>query len=100
MRLHVMPVFDMDSCTGIVLGRKEGGGCFITNRKKRKRRLFRELDAYAKAGMKLWLNGKPSTPTDIVNQCMICEEEEYMRDFVSEDDRYIIGIGFDHIQIK
>lgn len=50
--------------------------------------------------MKLWLNGKPSTPSDIMNQCMIREEEEYMRDFVSDDDDHIIGIGFDYIKKK
>lgn len=48
--------------------------------------------------MKLWLNGKPSTPSDIMHQCMIREEEEYMRDFVSDDDDHIIGIGFDYIK--
>lgn len=50
--------------------------------------------------MKLWLNGKPSTPSDIMHQCMIREEEEYMRDFVSDDDDHIIVIGFDYIKKK
>lgn len=78
--------------------KRKGGGGFIGNKKKRKRQLHRELEAYAKAGMKLWLNGEPSTPTDIVHQCAVCEEREYMRDFVSDDDKKIIGIGFDHIK--
>ena len=77
----------------------KGGGC-IDSRKKRKHQLNKELKAYAKAGMKLWLNGKPSTPSDIMHQCMIREEEEYMRDFVSDDDDHIIGIGFDYIKKK
>lgn len=34
------------------------------------------------------------------DQCMIREEEEYMRDFVSDDDDHIIGIGFDYIKKK
>ena len=77
------------------------GGCVtIGSRKKRKHRLQKELNAYARAGMKLWLNGKPSTPSDIMHQCMIREEEEYMRDFVSDDDDHIIGIGFDYIKKK
>lgn len=59
--------------------------------------MHRELKAYAKAGMKLWLNGEPSTPSDIVHQCLICEENEYMRDFVSDDGENIIGVGFDLI---
>lgn len=80
---------------------EKGGDSSIESRKKRRRRqLYTELNAYTKAGMKLWLNGKPSTPSDIVNHCMVCEEEEYMRDFVSEDGKNIIGIGFDHIKIK
>ena len=37
---------------------------------------------------------------DIMHQCMIREEEEYMRDFVSDDDDHIIGIGFDYIKKK
>lgn len=81
-------------------GTKEKGGGNIGNKKKQKHRLHKELKAYAKAGMKLWLNGEPSTPSDIMHQCMICEEGEYMRDFVCEDDKSIIGIGFDHVKIK
>ena len=69
-----------------------GGGGTIGSRKKRKHRLQKELNAYARAGM--------STPSDIMHQCMIREEEEYMRDFVSDDDDHIIGIGFDYIKKK
>ena len=36
------------------------GGGTIGSRKKRKHRLQKELNAYARAGMKLWLNGKPT----------------------------------------
>ena len=75
----------------------KGGGC-IGGRKKRKHQLHKELKAYAKAGMKLWLNGKPSTPSDIVHHCMVREEGAYMRDFVSDDKVNIIGIGFDDIK--
>ena len=75
----------------------KGGGC-IGSRKKRKHQLHKELKAYAKAGMQLWLNGKPSTPCDIMHHCMIREESEYMRDFVSDDDDNVIGIGFDDIK--
>lgn len=80
-----------------LLNLTEGGGT-IGSRKKRKHRLQKELNAYARAGMKLWLNGKPSTPSDIMHQCMIREEGEYMRDFVSDDSDRIIGIGFDCIK--
>lgn len=75
----------------------KGGGC-IDSRKKRKHQLNKELKAYAKAGMKLWLNGKPSTPSDIVQHCMVREEGAYMRDFISDDDQNITGIGFDDIK--
>ena len=59
-----------------------GGGGTIGSRKKRKHRLQKELNAYARAGMKLWLNGKPSTPSDIVQHCIVREEGAYMRDFM------------------
>ena len=93
-------VFDLNSHDNVsrIFKFNERGGGTIGSRKKRKHRLQKELNA--RAGMKLWLNGKPSTPSDIMHQCMIREEEEYMRDFVSDDDDHIIGIGFDYIKKK
>ena len=86
-------VFDLNSHDNV-------SRIFKFNKRGWNYRLQKELNAYARAGMKLWLNGKPSTPSDIMHQCMIREEEEYMRDFVSDDDDHIIGIGFDYIKKK
>lgn len=69
----------------------------IENRKKQKRMLRRELEAYKEAGLKLWLNGRPSRPESIIDQCLVNEKSEYMRDFVRDEEEKIIGIGFDFI---
>ena len=47
--------------------------------------LGRELETYQTEGIPLWLNGKPSTPEEIVHACMIEEEGTYMRDYVQNE---------------
>lgn len=69
----------------------------IGTRKKQRQQLRRELEAYREAGLKLWLNGRPSGPDKIAEQCIISEANEYMRDFVRDEQEQIIGIGFDFI---
>lgn len=94
-------VFDLNSHDNVSrIFKFNERGWNYRQQKKTETSTAKELNAYARAGMKLWLNGKPSTPSDIMHQCMIREEEEYMRDFVSDDDDHIIGIGFDYIKKK
>lgn len=54
-------------------------------RKKKEESLRRELDAYRKKGIMLWLNGYPSTPGKIVKAHVVAENGVYMRDYVQND---------------
>ena len=48
-----------------------------------------ELKDYRKQGVRLFLNGNPSTPKCIAKACMIAEDGCYMRDY-TEDDKYLL----------
>ena len=43
--------------------------------------LKEELKSYRRNGVKLFLDGEPSTPKNIVKACMIAEDGGYMRDY-------------------
>ena len=44
--------------------------------------MFRELNQYEKRGVYMAMDGKPASPTQIVNAHMVKEESGYMRDYV------------------
>ena len=58
--------------------------------------LYKELQGYQKAGLSLWLNGRPSTSYGIANY--VREESDYMRDYRFNGDNEVCGIGFDRIR--
>lgn len=58
------------------------------------RELMKELRSYEQEGMQLCLNGSPCASKDIVDACMIEEEQNYMRDFISDDSKHIRRINF------
>ncbi|MDO4344617.1 MAG: hypothetical protein Q4C50_07430 [Eubacteriales bacterium] len=58
--------------------------------------LYRELQKYQEEGIRLWLNGRPSTSYQIANR--VREEENYMRDYQMDCQNQICGIGFDRIR--
>lgn len=58
------------------------------------RALFRELRGYEREGTQLFLDGCPCGTEDIVNACMFAEEQAYMRDFISDDEKKIKRINF------
>ena len=62
--------------------------------------LGRELETYQTEGIPLWLNGKPSTPEEIVHACMIEEEGTYMRDYVQNVRGKVERLEFDLIKLK
>ena len=62
--------------------------------------LGRELETYQTEGIPLWLNGKPSTPEEIVHACMIEEEGTYMRDYVQNERGKVERLEFDLIKLK
>ena len=72
------------------------------NKKRKKNvplnaQLYQELERYDEAGVSLWLDGKPSDPESIARACTAREENNYMRDYYSNERNEIYGIGFDKI---
>lgn len=79
--------------------RRKGCGGKIDNRNQsRKQRLCRELQHYQKAGVRLLLNGRPSSPEEIARVCTFREDRCYMRDYISNDSDELWGIGFDFVK--
>ncbi len=61
--------------------------------------LLRELLAYQNRRIRLFLNGRQSTPYEITHACMAAEEGvEYMRDYMGDDNGKLIQISFDRIR--
>lgn len=58
-------------------------------------RLYQELNQYQENGIPLWLNGRPSTSYQIADR--VCENTNYMRDYQTDCQNQICGIGFDRI---
>lgn len=56
--------------------------------------LTEELQGYEREGMQLYLNDLPSRACEIVNACILAEESDYMRDFISDDQDHITGVRF------
>ena len=44
--------------------------------------MFRELNQYEKRGVYMAMDGKPASPTQIVQAHMVREDSAYMRDYV------------------
>ena len=57
-----------------------------------------ELKDYRKQGVRLFLNGNPSTPKCIAKACMIAEDGGYMRDYTADEEGRIAKVNFEHIR--
>lgn len=68
------------------------------HRKKSLKPLKDELKEYQKRGIRLYLEGNPSTPKDIAKACMIAEDGGYMRDYTEDAKGRIAKVNFDHIR--
>lgn len=60
-------------------------------------RLYRELSDYDGAGIRLWLDGVPSTPEEITRACCAREGNSYMRDYIRNSSDKVTDIAFDCI---
>ena len=69
--------------------------CEYINTERQKKCMSKE-----KEPSPLWLNGKPSTPEEIVHACMIEEEGTYMRDYVQNERGKVERLEFDLIKLK
>ena len=66
--------------------------------KKSLKPLKDELKDYQKQGVRLFLNGNPSTPKCIAKACMIAEHGGYMRDYTEDENGKIAKVNFDFIK--
>ena len=57
-----------------------------------------ELKLYRRQGVRLFLNGNPSTPKCIAKACMIAEDGGYMRDYTADEEGRIAKVNFEHIR--
>lgn len=78
----------------------KGSGKECMSKNKKSSPLGDELESYRIEGIPLWLNGKPSTPQEIVQACMIEEEGTYMRDYVQNERGKIERLEFDLVKLK
>ncbi|MCI9515660.1 MAG: hypothetical protein HFI80_00840 [Lachnospiraceae bacterium] len=79
--------------------RRKGCDNGIKDKNKVKaQQLCKELQQYKKEGIRLLLNGSPSSPEEIARTCTIREDRCYMRDYISNDSNEIWGIGFDFVK--
>ena len=70
----------------------------MSKKKKKETSALRcELETYYLQGVPLWLEGRPSTPKEIVKACHVAEAGVYMRDYVQNDRGGGLGVSFDKI---
>lgn len=59
--------------------------------------VFLELQEYEKMGITIWLEELQSTPAEIVQACIVREETNYMRDYVSNESGKIVELHFHRV---
>ena len=67
-------------------------------KKKEASALRCELETYHLQGVSLWLDGRPSSPKEIVKACRVGEEGAYMRDYVQNDKGEVVWVSFDKVK--
>lgn len=58
-----------------------------------------QLEKMEKSGIKLYLNGLPSTTEYIVRKC-VNEDTVYMPDYVTDEDGKVKEIRYDRISVR
>ncbi|MGI6095747.1 MAG: hypothetical protein ACOYBL_09990 [Lachnospiraceae bacterium] len=70
-------------------------------KKEKKGQILRsELERYQQQGVSLWLNGRESTPKEIVKAHKIAEDSVYMRDYIHNQKGEVERLEFDLIKLK
>lgn len=59
--------------------------------------MFRELNMYEKRGVYIAMEGRPASPTQVVQAHMVNEGPGYMRDYVLNDNGDLKALYFYHI---
>ena len=66
--------------------------------KKGKSDFRRELEAYERERISLYLDGLPNTPKEIEKAHRIAEDVSYMRDYVAGEDGRLRRLDFDSVK--
>lgn len=61
---------------------------------KENRRLLSELKTYSKLGVQILLEEQESTPQEIYQTCIMCEDMPYMCDFIFKEDEKLSELHF------
>lgn len=48
-------------------------------------------------GVHFYLNGCKSRPDEIIRRCCVCEESDYMADFVTDEEGRLTEIRYDEV---
>lgn len=56
--------------------------------------LLEELNKLQGKGVRITLEGYEVTPVRILDEFLVCEESNYMRDYILDDDGRVIELGF------
>ena len=75
------------------------GDCMASNNKINSSLLKSQLEKMEKSGIKLYLNGLPSTTEYIVRKC-VNEDTVYMPDYVTDEDGKVKEIRYDRISVR
>ena len=64
------------------------------------RRMFQELTGYEKKKIDLKMEGIPASPMQIVQAHQMREGVTYMRDYILDDEGYIIELDFQGVRTE
>ena len=62
-----------------------------------RQRLLIELENIQDRGITIFLDGSPSSPLSVTNKLCVNEKDEYMRDYVTDDEGVWKELRFDRI---
>ena len=65
--------------------------------RKKFQEMFSEMNRYEKRGVYITMQGKPASPTQIVQAHMVSEDSGYMRDYVLNENGDLKALYFYHV---
>lgn len=56
-----------------------------------------ELEKYENQGVVITLEGEPSSPGEIAQVCLLKEDSNYMRDYITDEVGNLVELNFNHV---
>jgi len=57
-----------------------------------------ELQKYTKSGIPFYMDGKRCSPVKAAQECLLRENDSYMRDYVCDEEHRIVAVRFDRVK--